>query len=48
MIDKLIAVLEQNTALIQDKDLFYLEMPLDKSGLWIENNQNNNPRTGLS
>ena len=48
MIDKLIAILEQNTALIQDKDLFYLEMPLDKAGLWIEDTQNNNPRTGYT
>ena len=48
MIDKLIAVLEQNTALVQDKDLFYLEMPLDKSGLWIEDTQNSNPRTGYT
>lgn len=48
MIDKLIAVLEQNTALVQDKDLFYLEMPLDKSGLWIEDTQNDNPRTGYT
>lgn len=48
MIDKLIAVLEQNTPLVQDKDLFYLEMPLDKSGLWIEDTQNTNPRTGYT
>lgn len=48
MIDKLIAVLEQNTALVQDKDLFYLEMPLDKAGLWIEDAQNTNPRTGYT
>ena len=48
MIDKLIAVLEQNTALVQDKDLFYLEMPLDKAGLWIEDTQNANPRTGYT
>lgn len=48
MIDKLIAVLEQNTALVQDKDLFYLEIPLDKAGLWIEDAQNNNPRTGYT
>ena len=48
MIDKLIAILEQNTALRADYDMFYLEMPLDKAGLWIENNQNNNPRTGYT
>ena len=48
MIDKLIAVLEQNTPLVQDKDLFYLEAPLDKSGLWIEDTQNANPRTGYT
>lgn len=48
MIDKLIAVLEQNTLLVQDKDLFYLEMPLDKAGLWIEDTQNSNPRTGYT
>ena len=48
MIDKLIAVLEQNTALVQDKDLFYLEAPLDKAGLWIEDTQNTNPRTGYT
>lgn len=48
MIDKLIAVLEQNTALVQDKDLFYLEAPLDKAGLWIEDTQNDNPRTGYT
>ena len=48
MIDKLIAILEQNTALVQDKDLFYLEIPLDKAGLWIEDTQNANPRTGYT
>ena len=48
MIDKLIAILEQNTPLVQDKDLFYLEAPLDKSGLWIEDTQNANPRTGYT
>ena len=48
MIDKLIAVLEQNTALVLDKDLFYLEAPLDKAGLWIEDTQNTNPRTGYT
>ena len=48
MIDKLIAVLEQNTLLVLDKDLFYLEMPLDKAGLWIEDTQNANPRTGYT
>ena len=48
MIDKLIAILEQNTALRADYDMFYLEMPLDKAGLWIENNQNNNQRTGYT
>ena len=48
MIDKLIDVLEQNTPLVKDKDLFYLEIPLDKSGLWIEDTQNANPRTGYT
>ena len=48
MIDKLIAVLEQNTPLVQDKDLFYLEAPIDKSGLWIEDTKNANPRTGYT
>ena len=48
MIDKLIAILEQNTPLRADYDLFYLEMPLDKSGLWIEDAQNDNPRTGYT
>lgn len=48
MIDKLIAILEQNTPLVLDKDLFYLEAPLDKSGLWIEDAQNDNPRTGYT
>ena len=48
MIDKLLAILEQNTALVQDKDLFYLEIPLDKAGLWIEDTQNDNPRTGYT
>lgn len=48
MIDKLIAILEQNTKLVKDKDLFYLEMPLDKSGIWLEDSQNDNPRTGYT
>ena len=48
MIDKLIAVLEQNTPLVQDKDLYYLEAPLGKSGLWIEDTRNANPRTGYT
>lgn len=48
MIDKLIAVLEQNTPLRTDYDMFYLEAPLDKSGLWIEDTQNDNPRTGYT
>ena len=46
MIDKLIAVLEQETPLREDTDMFKLEMPLGKSGLWIENRQIENPRTG--
>lgn len=48
MIDKLLAILEQNTALRTDYDMFYLEMPLDKAGLWIEDTQNTNPRTGYT
>lgn len=48
MIDKLLAILEQNTALRTDHDMFYLEAPLDKSGLWIEDTQNDNPRTGYT
>lgn len=33
--DKLVAVIEENTPLVKDKDLFYLEMPLGKYGLWF-------------
>ena len=31
----LIKILDELTALTKDKDLFYLEIPLDKGGLWV-------------
>lgn len=33
--DTLLKILEETTALTIDVDLFYLEMPLDTSGLWV-------------
>lgn len=33
---KIISVLDELTNLTTDVDLFYLEMPLDKSGLWVQ------------
>lgn len=43
---KILDILNQYTALELNKDLFYLEMPLDKSGLWIADAQIDNVRTG--
>lgn len=37
--NKFIAILEENTPLREDVDLFYLEMPLEKSGLWFSDRQ---------
>ena len=37
--DKVLALLEDNTSLVRDNDLFYLEMPLDKAGVWIADRQ---------
>lgn len=45
MTDALIAIFEQNTALRRDVDLFYLEMPLDKSGMWFMDRQTVNAPT---
>lgn len=45
MTDAFIAILEQNTALRLDKDLYYLEMPLDKSGAWFIDRQTTNAPT---
>ena len=45
MTDALIAIFEQNTALRKDVDLFYLEIPLDKSGLWFMDRQTINAPT---
>src|SRR5690606_39209823 len=39
MIDTLFDILEENTALVRDKDLFYLEIPLDKHGVWLADAQ---------
>ena len=35
----LITILDELTALTKDVDLFYLEIPLDKSGLWVADSQ---------
>lgn len=37
--DKLITILNELTALTKDVDLFYLEIPLGKSGLWVSEAQ---------
>lgn len=46
MTDNLINVLDQYTALTKDVDLFYLEMPLGKAGLWFADRQTDASRTG--
>lgn len=43
---KLLDILDQFTALETDKDLFYLEMPLKTSGLWVEELQTPKTKTG--
>lgn len=37
--DKFVAVLEEFTPLEKDKDLFYLEIPLGKYGIWFADRQ---------
>lgn len=44
--NQLLKILEDYTALTLDTDLFYLEMPLGKSGLWIMDRQNPKAPTG--
>lgn len=44
--DLLVDILTAYTPLVLDKDFFYLEMPLDKSGIWFADRQIDNPRTG--
>lgn len=39
MVDKLITILEDNTALVENTDLFYLEIPLGKIGVWFSDRQ---------
>lgn len=46
MINELIYVLDQNTALKKNVDLFYLEMPLKKSGVWLADLQVDAPFNG--
>lgn len=44
--DKLIQILDELTALTKDVDLFYLEIPLDKGGLWIAESQTDSAFNG--
>lgn len=44
-VDLLQKILTTYTPLKLDVDLFYLEMPLDKSGFWFEDSQTDNVRT---
>lgn len=46
MTNNLLDILSQYTNLTKDVDLFYLEMPLGKSGLWLADRQTDNARTG--
>ena len=45
MTDNLMAVLDTYTVLTKDTDLFYLDMPLNTSGLWFADRQTDNIRT---
>lgn len=45
MTDTLIAIFQENTALRKDVDFFYLDIPLDKSGLWFSDRQVDNAPT---
>lgn len=48
MTDQLIEIIEDNTALVKDTDLFYLEMPLGKSGLWFMDRQTDSKFNGVN
>lgn len=39
MIQTFIKILTENTALVENTDLFYLEIPLGKTGVWFSNRQ---------
>lgn len=46
MTNELITIFDRFTPLTKDKDLFYLEMPLDTSGLWLEDRIANRTSVG--
>lgn len=37
--DELIRIIDELTNLTKDEDLFYLEIPLEKAGLWVADSQ---------
>lgn len=45
MTEKLMNILDQYTSLTKDVDLFYLEMPLSKSGAWFADRSVQSART---
>lgn len=46
MTNKLLKILNDYTALTLDKDLFYLEMPLGATGMWLMDRQTPKAPTG--
>ena len=42
----IVDILDANTQLTKDVDLFYLEMPLDKAGCWVSERQIDSNNTG--
>lgn len=46
MIQTFIKILTENTALVENMDLFYLEIPLGKTGLWFSDRQTDSKFNG--
>lgn len=46
MIDTFIDILTENTKLVENTDLFYLEIPLGKIGVWFSDRQTNSRFNG--
>ena len=46
MIQTFIKILTENTALVENTDLFYLEIPLGKTGVWFSDRQTDSKFNG--